>query len=62
MGVGPKVVSASGDPELLAQAIVRKTTLSPITNVINFIWPAELPDLFAMGIVHSNRRLSFWRL
>ena len=62
MGVGPKVVSASGDPGLLAQAIVRKTTLSPITNLINCIWPAVLPDLFAMGIVHSNRRLLLWRL
>ena len=62
MGVGPIVGSDPGDPELLAQAVVRKTTLSPIASLIDLIWPAVIPDLFAMGNVHSNLRVLFWRL
>ncbi len=61
MGVGPKVGRASGDPELLAQAEVRRTTLSPITSLIDLIWLAVFPDLFAMENVHSNHKVSFWR-
>jgi len=48
MGVGPKVGSDLGDPELLTQPGIRKTKLSPITSLINLIWPAVMSDLFAM--------------
>ncbi len=62
MGVGPKVGSAPGDPELLPQLGIRKTKLSPITSLIDLIWPAAISDLFAMENVHSNLRVLFWRL
>ncbi len=48
MGVCPKVGSDPGDPELLPQAVARKTKLSPITSLIDRIWPAVISDLFAM--------------
>ena len=48
MGVGPKVGSDLGDPELLPQPGIRKTKLSPITSLIDLIWPAVISDLFAM--------------
>ena len=48
MGVGPIVGSDPGDPEVLSQAVVRKTKLSPITSLIDLIWPAVISDLFAM--------------
>ena len=51
MGVDSEVGSASCDPALLAQAIVRKTTPSPIISPINLIWPVVLPVLFAMDVV-----------
>ena len=62
MGVGPIVGSDPGDPELLLQAVVRKTKLSPITSLIDLIWPTVVSDLFAMENVHSNLRVLFWRL
>ena len=62
MGVGPIVGSDPGDPEVLPQAVVRKTKLSPITSLIDLIWPAVISDLFAMENVHSNLRVLFWRL
>ena len=62
MGVGPIVGSDPGDPEVLPQAVVRKTKLSPITSLIDLIWPTVISDLFAMENVHSNLRVLFWRL
>ena len=62
MGVGPIVGSDPGDPELLPQPGIRKTKLSPITSLIDLIWPAVISDLFAMENVHSNLRVLFWRL
>ena len=43
--VGPKVGAASGDSDSLPQAAIRKTKLSPIKNLINFVCPAVIADL-----------------
>ncbi len=59
MRVGSKVGSDPGDPELLPQAVARKTKLSPITSLIDLIWPAVISDLFTMENVHSNLRVLF---
>jgi hypothetical protein len=62
MGVGTKVGSDSGDPGLLPQPVIRKTKLSPITSLIDLIWPTVIPDLFAMYNVPSNLKVLFYRL
>jgi hypothetical protein len=59
MGVDPIVGRDPGDPELLPQLGIRKTKLSPITSLIDLIWPAVISDLFTMENVHSNLRVLF---
>jgi len=46
--VPKKVGRDPGDPELLPQPGIRKTKLSPITSLIDLIWPAVISDLFPM--------------
>ena len=43
--VGSKVGNTSGDSDSLPQAAIRKTKLSPIKNLINFVCPAVISDL-----------------